>query len=255
MEKKFLYILLALVIVVIASAFTTAEAAEDGYNVVLINNFMGNTWRPLMERSAQLLSQEGPLADKIASFRIINTENSPTAQNQAINSLILEGKTDMIMMIAASPTASNQEVRAACDAGIVFVSYDVFVEEPCAWKIGTDWEKAGRTWARWLIDQVGEDAIIFHDLGQSGASSSRDMIKGNKEILDQYPNLKIYTYYGEFAQGTEQAQVATLLAAHPEVDGILGHGYGANALYALEQGGAEPVPVTGFAYNEFSYRL
>jgi ribose transport system substrate-binding protein len=192
------------------SAATEAPAAT-GYNVALINNFMGNTWRPIMERSAQILAEEGPLDEKVASLRIINTENTPTAQNAAINSLVLEEKTDLIIMIAASPTASNQAIKAACDAGIVVVSYDVLVEEPCAWKINQVWQKAGRGWAQWMINQVGENAILFHDLGQSGASSSRDIVAGNNEVLEKYPDLTLYTYYGEFAQGTEQAAVSTLL--------------------------------------------
>jgi ribose transport system substrate-binding protein len=233
-----------------APAATAAPAEEKGHDIVLINNFMGNTWRPMMERSAQILAEKGPLAERVASFRIMNTENSATAQNAAINSLVLEGKTDLILLVAASPTASNQAIKAACDAGIVIVSYDVLVEEPCAWKINQDWKKAGRGWAKWIANQMGGKGVIFHDLGQSGASSSRDIVAGNEEVLKNYPDLKIYTYYGEFAQGTEQAGVATLLAAHPEVNGILSHGYGANALYALDKAGLKPLPVTGFGYNE-----
>ena len=59
----------------------------------------------------------------------------------------------------------------------------------------------------------------------------------------------IGNYNGEYALGPEQAGVASLLAAHPQVDGILTQGYGTGAIKALQDAGRPIVPVTAFSYN------
>ena len=69
-------------------------------------------------------------------------------------------------------------------------------------------------------------------------------------MLKKYPDIEVIGYYnGEYALGPEQAGVASLLAAHPEVDGILTQGYGTGAMKALQDAGRPIVPVTAFSYN------
>ena len=64
------------------------------------------------------------------------------------------------------------------------------------------------------------------------------------------PDIKIVGYYnGEYALGPEQSGVAALLAANPQVDGILTQGYGSGAIQALKDAGRPMVPVVGFSYN------
>ena len=41
------------------------------------------------------------------------------------------------------PTALNGAVKKACDAGIVVVSFDGIVTEPCAYRIAVDFKKLG----------------------------------------------------------------------------------------------------------------
>ena len=49
--------------------------------------------------------------------------------------------------------------------------------------------------------------------------------------------------------GDEQAGVASLLAANPQIDGILTAGYGTGAIQALKDAGRPLVPIVMFAYN------
>ncbi len=53
----------------------------------------------------------------------------------------------------------------------------------------------------------------------------------------------------DYSLGPEQAGVASLLAANPEVDGIFVQGYGAGAIKALQDAGRKIVPVTGSPFN------
>jgi len=224
-------------------------AAEEMLDVVLINNFMGNTWRPLMERSLQLAVEEPPLNDRVNPVRFINTENDATAQNAAIQTVILD-EVDVILLLAASPTALNQSLQEACDAGIVVVTFDTIAEAPCAWKIALDFDAQGESSAHWMANAIGGEGTIFLDLGLEGVAPAIAFAEGAQRALEEYPDIEVITYFGGFSPGEEQAQIATLAAANPDVDGILGFAYGNYGNEALELAGIDPVPTTGFAYSE-----
>jgi len=228
-------------------AATTAPAQKQ-YTAVLINSFMGNTWRPIMEREVQLAVEYPPLNSKIKSLRIINTDNTATAENVAIASLLVE-KPDIILIDAASETGSNQAVKEACDAGIIVVAFDGLVSEPCAWKIALNFYASGEGIASWLVNAIGGKGTIFWDLGKAGIPPIAEVARGAKSVLDQHPDIKYYTFYGDLAEGTEQQQVATLVTAHPEVNGVLSFGYGSGIGKALLDAGHALVPMTLTAYN------
>ena len=198
---------------------------------------MGNSWRALMERSAQLLIDQPPLKGRISDLRIINTDNTAAAQNAVISNLILE-KPDILLLEAASTTASNQVIQQACDAGIVVITYDQLAEAPCAWKLAPDFTEVGEIEAKWLVEQMGGKGKVFLDLGLAGASPAIDAAKGAHSVFDKYPDIKLVTYYSNFTPGEEQAQVASLVPAHPDVTGILTLHAAAYALDALQGGRA-----------------
>ncbi len=227
-----------------------AQADEQkAYTAVLVNNFMGNSWRALMERSAQLLITQPPLKGRIKDLRIINTDNTAAAQNTVISNIILD-KPDILLLEAASTTASNQVIQQACDAGIVVVTYDQLAEAPCAWKLAPDFHEVGQVEAKWLVKQMGGKGKVFLDLGLPGASPAIDAARGANEVFGQHPDIKVVTYYSKFTPGEEQAQVASLLPAHPDVTGILTLQAAAYALDALKAAGHAPVPITGYSFAE-----
>lgn len=234
-----------------SSTGTSAGAATEGSaekaRVVLMNNFMGNSWRPVMMRSAELLAEVPPLDAHVEDLKLVVTDNSAAAQNAALNSALLD-KPDLILIDAANATASNQTIEKVCKAGVVVVSFDVNVTAPCAWKIGIDFHDMGTVAGKWMAETIGGEGTVFLDLGQAGAQSAADWADGAKEALADYPDINIKTYYGEFSEGAEQAAVANLVATNPDVKGLLTHGYGPPAQRALKKAGKDYVPMTGFAY-------
>ncbi len=68
--------------------------------------------------------------------------------------------------------------------------------------------------------------------------------------MAQFPGIEIVGWYtSNYALGDEQAGVASLLAANPQIDGILTAGYGTGAIQALKDAGRPLVPIVMFAYN------
>ncbi len=227
-----------------------AALAQDkaDYVIYLSNNFVGNDWRQQMERVALVSVSKGPLAGRV-DLRIENVENAVQAQINSLNNIIRQSP-DAIIIDAASDSALNPTIKKACDAGIIVVSFDQVVSEPCAYALGSDWDMIPGVMAEWLAEQIGGKGNVIVDRGLAGAPISAQLQGGYEKVLAEYPNIKVVGYYnGNYALGPEQSGVAALLAANPQVDGILTQGYGSGAIQALLDAGRPIVPVVGFSYN------
>lgn len=222
--------------------------AADKYTIYLSNNFVGNDWRQQMIRVAELAVTKPPLAGRV-DLKVENVENTVQAQLNSLNNII-RAKPDAILIDAGSDTALNPTIKKACDAGIVVVSFDQVVTEECAYALESDWDRIPAVLAEWMAKTLGGKGKVFVDRGLAGAPISARLQEGYENVLKKYPDIEVIGYYnGEYALGPEQAGVASLLAAHPEVDGVLTQGYGTGAMKALQDAGRPIVPVTGFSYN------
>jgi ribose transport system substrate-binding protein len=225
-----------------------ASAEDKKYTIYLSNNFVGNDWRQQMERVAKVSVEKGPLQGRV-DLKIENVDNTVQAQINSLNNII-RSKPDAILVDAGSAEALNPTIKKACDAGIVVISFDQVVSEPCAYALESDWDRIPAVLAEWMADQLGGKGKVFLDRGLAGAPISAQLEKGYLGVLKKSPGIEVIgNYNGEYALGPEQAGVASLLAAHPEVDGILTQGYGTGAIKALQDAGRKIVPVTGFSYN------
>ena len=223
-------------------------AAEKTYVIYLSNNFVGNDYRQQMERVAEVSVRKAPLAGRV-ELRIENVENTVQAQ---INSLanIIRAKPDAILIDAGSAGSLNPTIKKACDAGIVVISFDQVVTEPCAYALESDWNRIAAVLAEWMAKQLNGKGKVFVDRGLPGAPISKQLEDGYMAVLAKYPDIEVIgNYNGEYAVGPEQAGVASLLFADPEVDGVLTQGYGTGAIKALQNAGHMVVPVTAFSYN------
>jgi len=225
-----------------------ASAQDKKYTIYLSNNFVGNDWRQQMERVAEVSVNKGPLAGRV-DLKVENVDNTVQAQINSLNN-ILRAKPDAILIDGGSAEALNPTIKKACDAGIVVISFDQVVSEPCAYALESDWNRIPAVLAEWMAKQLGGKGKVFVDRGLAGAPISAQLENGYLDVLKNYPDIEVIgNYNGEYALGPEQAGVASLLAAHPQVDGILTQGYGTGAMKALQDAGRPLVPVTAFSYN------
>jgi ribose transport system substrate-binding protein len=201
-----------------------------------------------MQRVAQVSVEKGPLAGRV-DLRIEVAEGTVQAQINSLNNIIRE-QPDAILVDAASDSALNPTIKRACDAGIVVVSFDQTVTEECALAVASNWDRIPAVLAEWMVEQLGGKGNVLVDRGLAGAPISAQLQEGYEAVLRNYPDIKVVGYYnGDYALGPEQSGVAALLAANPQVDGILTQGYGSGAIQALKDAGRPIVPVTAFSYN------
>jgi ribose transport system substrate-binding protein len=244
------YVAAALSAAAVMAGSSAHQAAAEGkkYTIYLSNNFVGNDWRQQMLRSADIAVKKPPLAGRID----LKTEVVETTVQAQINSLnnIIRTRPDAIIIDAASAEALNPTIQKACDAGILVIAFDQIVTADCAYTMESDWGRAPVVEAEWIVKKLNGKGEIFIDRGLAGAPISAQLENGFESVIKNYPDIKITGYFnGDNALGPEQAGVANLLAAHPEVDAIFVQGYGAGAIKALEDAGRPIVPVTGSPFN------
>jgi len=74
----------------------------------------------------------------------------------------VEAGADIIVAQGTEAAALNRAVRNACQKGVVFITWDAQVTEPCAYYVGINQEWAGAGPAEWLAQELkGKGNIIF----------------------------------------------------------------------------------------------
>ncbi|UJQ94210.1 ABC transporter substrate-binding protein [Mariluticola halotolerans] len=213
----------------------TAMAETSGARIALSNNYAGNSWRQAMLESWAKIT--GPAVDDktvAAADAFTTSENQATEQAAQIQNMILQGY-DAIVINAASPTAINGAVKEACDAGIMVVSFDGIVTEPCAWRIAVDFRQMGRDQIKYLAGRYPDGGNILEIRGLAGVFVDDEISAGIHEEAAN-SNFKIVgSVHGDWAQDVSQKAVAGILPSLPEIIAVVtqgGDGYGAAQAFA-----------------------
>lgn len=231
-----------------ASARPSTHAATR-YSIYLSNNFVGNDWRVQMEKEAKVAATLSPFKGKV-NLTITNAGSTVPDQITSLQAIVAK-KPNAILIDASSPTALNPVISQACKAGIVVVNFDQVVTNPCAYKIYSNFTLGEQLSAKWMAAKLHGKGSVFEDTGLAGAPISAQITSAWASVLKNYPGIKIVgTYQGQYALGPEQQGVASLIAAHSSVQGILTQGYCTGAIKALQAASKPLVPMLCQAYNQ-----
>jgi len=228
---NFRKLLLTSAAVACAAIPVTAMADTSAKKIALSNNYAGNSWRQAMLTSWEKVTGEAVKAGVVASADPFTTaENQATEQAAQIQNMILQGY-DAIVINAASPTALNGAVKEACDAGIVVVSFDGIVKEPCAWRIAVDFKAMGESQIDYLAKKLPNGGNLLEIRGLAGVSVDDEISAGIHAGVEKNPQFKIVgSVHGDWAQDVAQKAVAGILPSLPEIAAVVtqgGDGYGA----------------------------
>jgi ribose transport system substrate-binding protein len=221
----------------------TALADTSGKKIAFSNNYAGNSWRQAMLKSYDLVTKKA-VADKVVAAADVFTTADQEVPTQAaqIQNLILQGY-DAIVINAASPDALNGAIKQACDAGIVVVSFDGTVNEPCAYRVVVDFKDMGMQEIEQMKMLHPEGGNLLEIRGLAGTSIDDAIHNGLLEGVKKHPEFKIVnSVTGNWDQTTAQKAVATVLPSLPDIVGIVdqgGDGYGAAQAFAA---GGKPRP-------------
>ena len=250
--KKFL--VLSALAAMLASG--TALADTSGKKIAFSNNYAGNSWRQAMLKSYDAVTKKAVADGVVAASDVFTTADQevPTQAAQ-IQNLILQGY-DAIVINASSPDALNGAVKQACDAGIVVVSFDGLVTEPCAYRVVVDFEDMGRQEVEQMKAFHPEGGNLLEIRGLAGTSIDDSIHKGILAGVEANPQFKIVnSVTGNWDQTTAQKAVATVLPSLPDIVGIVtqgGDGYGAAQAFAAA-GKPRPTIIMGNRQDELQW--
>jgi ribose transport system substrate-binding protein len=248
-------ILSALVVAVVSGGPALADTSDK--RIALSNNYAGNSWRQAMLESWAEVT--GPAVEQgivAAADAFTTAENQATEQAAQIQNLILQGY-DAIVLNAASPTALNGAVREACDAGIVVVSFDGIVTEPCAYRIAVDFAGMGKAQLDYLKEVAPEGGNLLEIRGLAGVFVDDEISKGIHEGVAENPQFEIVgSVHGDWAQDVAQRAVAGILPSLPsDIVAVVtqgGDGYGAAQAFAAA-GRPTPIIIMGNREDELAW--
>ncbi|WP_373505173.1 substrate-binding domain-containing protein [Aestuariivirga sp.] len=183
----------------------------------------------------------------------VSTDAQGSAQKQAadIEGLISQ-KVDVIMVVAFDSDAILPSFKAASDAGVKMLSYDVLVEDPNALYVTFDNVGVGRLIAQEIqkVKPEGNYAFIKGDKGDPNATFLfQGMMEVLKEALDSG---KVKNVCETFTDGwkpdvAQKNMEQCLTSTGNKVDAVLAEndGMASGVVAALEAQGMAGIPVGG----------
>ncbi|MDF2371993.1 MAG: ABC transporter substrate-binding protein [Rhizobiaceae bacterium] len=230
-----------------------AFADTASKKIALSNNYAGNSWRQAMLTSWDKVTGAAVSSGVVAAADTFTTaENQATEQAAQIQNLILQGY-DAIVINAASPTALNGAVKEACDAGIVVVSFDGIVTEPCAYRIAVDFAGMGKSQLDYLSEKIPDGGNLLELRGLAGVFVDDEISAGIHAGVAENPQFKIVgSVHGDWAQDVAQKAVAGILPSLPEIAAVVtqgGDGYGSAQAFAAA-GRDVPLIIMGNRHDE-----
>jgi ribose transport system substrate-binding protein len=169
----------------------SALADTSAKKIAFSNNSAGNSWRQAMLKSYDIVTKKA-VADKVVGAADVFTTADKEVPTQAaqIQNLILQGY-DAIVINASSPDALNGAIKQACDAGIVVVSFDGIVTEPCAYRVVVDFKDMGKQEVEQMAKFQPKGGNLLEIRGLAGTSIDDAIHAGILEGVKAHPEFKI----------------------------------------------------------------
>ena len=228
------------------------EPREKPYKVAVVNGFVGNTWRIQMIQTAKAFVEQPDIAEQIDTFRTVSTGTDVAAQLGAIEDFINQGY-DAIVTIAVSPEGFDRAIRLADRNDVVIVPFDNVLDTDKVMQVNEDQSEMGRMYARWLIEQLGENTTgkVLEVRGLPGNSVDRDRHEAFQEEMAAAGDWDIIEVVGNWDDGTAQKVTADAIAVHSEFVGVVVQGGTTGAVRAMLDADHPLVPIAGESENGF----
>ncbi len=238
--------------VVFATALISTSLMGSAYAA---GNTIAVSWKTFQEERWKTDEAAIKAVVEAAGDTYISTDAQTSAQKQAadIEGLIAQN-VDVIMVVAYDSDAILPSFRAASNAGVKMISYDVLVEDPDALYVTFDNVGVGRLMAKTMLEKGRNEGNFAFIKGDKGDPNATFLFQGIMEVLG--PNIKAgkiknvcETFTDGWKPDNAQKNMEQCLTSNDNlIDAVVSEndGMASGVVAALEaQGLAGAVPVTG----------
>jgi inositol transport system substrate-binding protein len=184
-----------------------------------------------MEKKAEELGVELVVSD---------AQRSALKQVEQVESFIAQ-KVDVIMLNPCEVEASSPAVEKALAANIPIINVNSSTSATPSAFVGSDDTEAGRMAMRFIAEKLGGKGNVIMIHGYMGQAAQILREKGAKEILEQYPDLKLIAEQtGEWDRAKSMSLMENWIQSYgSKINAVFAHNdeMGLGAVKALEDAG------------------
>ena len=213
-----------------SSGGSSGGGSHAKYKIALSLSYTGNDWQ---NEAANLVKAEAASApyNTLVDLHEDIAGADVTKQIATLNNEVNAGY-KAIIVYPISPSALNGTIEKACQAGVTVFAYDSLVTAPCAYNVHIDQYEWGIYSATWLANQLHGQGNIADITGVPGTTVDTDRQKALKDVLAKFPGIHVVgSANGSWAQAQGKTAFLSILASHPNVDGV----YAEAGCYAITQ--------------------
>jgi ribose transport system substrate-binding protein len=219
---------------------------------------VGNGFR---EEQVCTAKAEALASGRVSELITIHRNTDAAGQLQDIRDLIA-ADVDAIVFNPNSPDALNPALAEAKAAGIPTISVDAYVTDPSTYNLYNNQIEYAKLGARWLFEQLGGTGTVYYMRGLAGHPADSDRDIGFKEVLAEYPNIKVVPNADGVATGWDPATTTQLIndfissGQYADIQGIWTSGMDSQVVDAIKTGAAGAyVPIVGADLGAFVAQL
>src|SRR6266851_8415940 len=227
------------------SVYASFPAKKGPYTIGYSDSFSANSWR------ADVLAQ---LKSDVAAYKSQGLVTGLTATNSNLdNNLQIQQITSMInqhvsaiIAIPNSPTAFNDVIKQAYEAGIPFITLASHVTSPYAINVDGNYFLTGAMLAAQLGKLIGGHGNVLEVSGINGAPASQALSEGYAAGFAQCPGISVAgSVEGQWSEATAKTVSLQFVSAHPaKLAAVINSGGMTSAIMqALQQTGRPLVPI------------
>ena len=197
-------------------------------------------------RNANTASIQAAAKELGINLKFSDAQQKQENQIKALRSFIAD-KVDVIGIPPVVETGWETVFQEAKDAGIPIILVDrraAVPEDLYVTYLGSDFVEEGRNAARTMAKIVEEKANIVELVGTVGSAPANDRAKGFREILEEYPDMKIIdSQSGDFTRDGGKKVMEAFIKKHgKDITAVYGHNddMAIGAIQAIEEAGLKP---------------
>ncbi len=234
---------------------TSKYKSNPPYVIGFSNASISNSWRVFFEKQVRYGAEE-LYADKIKRFYVTDANDKPDKQISDVEDLVARG-IDALIISAATMAALDPVVTRTMRRGIPVICVDrrVSSDNFVSFVTSSNYTQ-GRMQMLWLAEMLKGTGNIVMLGGIAGSGPAEERAAGGREVLSNYPNIKVLDFqYANWSPAEGKRIMKALIQRYGrQINGVWGDGLQTSgAMEALKEANMK-VPITGDHLNAFIVR-